>query len=82
MKKQIEQRLKILKQIQENKASTNALLELEQKELENKLNAIKSQINSNLWVNSSEKMEYERLIITLEEIEKIEGVGLLDGSTV
>lgn len=72
MIEKINERIMELKKIQEEKASKNAVLEIELRELDDRQNQIQAEINNNLWVNSEEKKELERLTIVLEELKKWE----------
>lgn len=77
MIEKINERIIEIKKIQEEKASRNAVLEIELRELEDRQNQIQAEINNNLWANSEEKKELERLTIVLGEIKKWE--DLTDG---
>ena len=70
MIERINERIIELKKIQEEKASRNAVLEIELRELEDRQNKIQAEINNNLWLNSEEKEELERLTIALGEFKK------------
>lgn len=68
----IEEKLNEYRQLREDKASKRAVLELKLNELEEKRNEIQQEINANLWENSKEKVEFDRLIIVKEELSKLE----------
>mgnify|MGYP007003568358 CR=1 FL=1 len=68
----IKARLEELKHIEQEKAKVNATLELELRDIDKKRNNIQAQINANLWANSNEKKEKDRLVVVVEELERLQ----------
>lgn len=72
MLQKINKRIEELQAKRQKTAQDEAILKLEEKEAEDKLNEIRNKISSNLWTNHEESKELEDLLVAKKIIENLE----------